>query len=226
MAESLMALSLIVPVLNNFKVFAEMVASIDYPVQPIVLDNWNHNRGVAASWNEGMRRSLELGNQYAIITNDDVRFSPNAIKEMYDTIKYKTSAVLVSPNQNPFEGDPEMHEGGADFYCFMVDIPKLIEKVGWFDENIFPAYFEDNDMHRRLILANAKTYLLPHIHVSHVGSATQNFEPGNPVVPPHVFEKNRSYFIEKWGGHPWSEQYSNPFNNPDNDIKYWEKRDA
>jgi GT2 family glycosyltransferase len=224
MVESLMALSLIVPVLNNFKVFAELMATVDYPVQPIVLDNWNRNRGVAGAWNEGMRRSLEIGNQYALISNDDASFTPGSIKKMYDFIKYQSNAVLISPNQNAYDEVEPPRENGADFFCFLVDIPKLIEKCGWFDENIYPAYFEDNDMHRRMLLAGAKSYILPNVQVNHVGSATQNFEPGNPVVPPHMFEANRAYFIEKWGGNPGSEQYSHPFNNSEKDVSYWEKR--
>lgn len=218
-------LSLIVPVLNNFKVFTEMMATVDHPVHPIVLDNWNNNRGVAASWNEGMRKSLELGNQYALITNDDALFTPGAIKKMYDFIKYKGNAVLVSPNQNDFsEGEPV--EGGADFFCFIVDIKRLTEKVGWFDENFTPAYFEDNDMHLRIGHAGEKCYMLPDVRVNHVGSATQYFDPNSPVVPPHQFEANRAYFIEKWGGQPGSHQYMHPFNNIEKDIKFWEKRNA
>jgi GT2 family glycosyltransferase len=221
MVKSIMALSLIVPVLNNFKVFAELMASVDYPVQPIILDNWNHNRGVAAAWNEGMRRSLEMGNQYAIISNDDASFTPGAIKRLYDEIKYKSNAVLVSPNQNNIGGDNEIVDGASDFFCFIVDIKKLTENVGWFDENIFPAYFEDNDMHRRITLAGLKNYVMADVRVNHVGSATQNFEPGNPVCPPHQFETNRAYFIQKWGGQPGNEQYTHPFNNPEYDLKYW-----
>lgn len=217
-------LSLIVPVLNNFKVFAECMASVDHPIHPIVLDNWNNNRGVAASWNEGMRKSLELGNNYALITNDDARFTPGAIKEMYDTIKYKTNAALVCPNQNGQRGNDGLIEGEADFFCFLVDIKKLTEGAGWFDENFVPAYFEDNDMHLRIGLAGLKTYMLSNVIVHHVGSATQNFEPGNPVVPPMRFEMNRSYFIEKWGGSPGHHQYTRPFNNPENAISFWEKR--
>jgi len=218
-------LSLIVPVLNNFKVFAEMMATVDHPVHPIVLDNWNNNRGVAASWNEGMRRSLELGNEYALITNDDAVFFPGAIKKMYDFIKYQSNAVLVSPNQNHFsDGDPVL--GEADFFCFMVDIKKLTDKVGWFDENFVPAYFEDNDMHLRIGHSGEKCYMLPNVQVNHVGSATQYFDRSNPVVPPQQFETNRNYFIQKWGGQPGNHQFQHPFNNPENDIKYWKKDNA
>lgn len=219
-------LSLVVPVLNNFKVFAEMMATVDYPVHPVVIDNWNNNRGVAASWNEGMRKSLELGNEYALITNDDVTFTPGAIKKLYDFIKYKSNAVMVSPLQNRQVGDGGPLDGEADFFCFIVNIPKLIDKVGWFDENFQPAYFEDNDMHLRIGYAGQKSYVLSDVQVNHVGSATQNFDPGNPVCPPHQFESNRRYFIEKWGGQPGNHQYQHPFNNPDNDVKFWEKRNA
>ena len=173
-----------------------------------------------------MRRSLELGNNYALITNDDAVFTPNAIKEMYEFMKYKSNAVLVSPNQNRVDPNGGPLEGEADFFCFIVDIKRLTERVGWFDENFFPAYFEDNDMHLRIGLAGEKSYILSNVQVNHVGSATQNFDPGSPVVPPHMFDKNKYYFVEKWGGQPGGHQYHNPFNNPENDVKHWVKRDA
>jgi hypothetical protein len=67
-----MSLSLIVPVLKRFDLFAELMASVEYPYLPIVIDNWRGNRGVSPAWNLGMRKSLQAGNQYAIICNDDV----------------------------------------------------------------------------------------------------------------------------------------------------------
>jgi GT2 family glycosyltransferase len=220
-----MTLSLIVPVLNNFKVFAELMATVDYPVQPIIMDNWIKNRGVSGAWNEGMRRSLKYGNNYAIISNDDASFTPGAIKELYDTIRY-TRAVIVSPNQNGKDlKDNFTVENGADFFCFIVDINQLVENVGWFDENFFPAYFEDNDMHRRIKLAGLKNYIRKDVCVNHIGSATQFFDKENPVVDDWKWDKVQGYYMSKWGGKPNEETYINPFNRKENSIKYWEKND-
>lgn len=218
-----MTLSLIVPVLNKFDLFTELMATVDYPVQPIIMDNWKKNRGVSGAWNEGMKRSLQYGNNYAIIANDDITFPVDTIKELYDTIRY-TKAVIVSPNQNRYEpGFKLVH--GADFFCFIVDIKQLIENVGWFDENFFPAYFEDNDMHRRIRLAGLKNYIRPDLTVHHVGSATQNHDPESPVTNNEAWDHNQNYYISKWGGMPEKETYTHPFNDMNKNLNYWEKNE-
>lgn len=218
-----MALSLIVPVLNKFDLFTELMATVDYPVQPIIMDNWKGNRGVSGAWNEGMRKSLQYGNNYAIIANDDITFSAGTIKELYDTIRY-TKAVIVSPNQNNWESGFKL-VNGADFFCFIVDVKQLTETVGWFDENFFPAYFEDNDMHRRTRLAGLKSYIRTDLLVNHVGSATQYHNPEKPITDNQAWDNNQNYYISKWGGMPEKEIYSRPFNNIKNTLHYWEKNE-
>jgi len=217
-----MSLSLIVPVLKRFDLFAELMASVDYPVLPIVIDNWRGNRGVSSAWNLGMKKSLQAGNQYAIICNDDVVFEPNVISELFNTIK-DTGAVMVSANQ--WEPDDKYGlTSWTDYCCFAVDIKQLIKNVGWFDENFYPAYFEDNDMRRRVELAGLKSYTRKDLKITHAVSATQWADPNNPVTSEEAFRKNNKYFIEKWGGEPYEENYIYPFNNPENDLKYWESK--
>jgi GT2 family glycosyltransferase len=217
-----MSLSLIVPVLKRFDLFAELMASVDYPVLPIVIDNWRGNRGVSPAWNLGMKKSLQAGNQYAIICNDDVVFEPNVISELFQTIK-DTGAVMVSANQWEVEKDYTL-TSWTDYCCFAVDIKQLIKNVGWFDENFYPAYFEDNDMRRRVELAGLDSYTRKDLKITHAVSATQWADPDNPVTSEEAFMNNMKYFIKKWGGEPYKETYKNPFNNPENDLKYWENR--
>jgi GT2 family glycosyltransferase len=210
-------LGLIVPVLNRFDLFTAMIASIDVPVLPIVIKNWEANYGVASGWNMGLRRARELGVARAIIANDDVEFSPGAIGEM-NAVMDETGAFLVSANQNGSKSG-QRYIDGADFFCYLVDVNNLIETVGWFDENIWPAYFEDNDMHRRMVLAGRDGKIAIDAHVKHHGSATQNYDPECPVVIPEKFVGLRDYFIEKWGGEPGKETFVNPYNDPSMGIK-------
>jgi GT2 family glycosyltransferase len=216
-----MSVSLIVPVLKRFDLFTELMASVDYPVLPIVIDNWRGNRGVSAAWNLGMLKSLKAGNRYAIICNDDVVFEPNVISNLIETIK-DTKAVMVSPNQWETSNEYTL-TSWTDYCCFAVDIKQLIKNVGWFDENFYPAYFEDNDMRRRIELAGLNSYTRKDLKISHINSATQFADPANPVTSAEAFAKNNKYFIKKWGGNPYEETYTHPFNNPENDLKYWEK---
>jgi GT2 family glycosyltransferase len=216
-----MSVSLIVPVLKRFDLFAELMASVDYPVLPIIIDNWRGNRGVSAAWNFGMLKSLQAGNKYAIICNDDVIFEPNVIKQLVETLT-ETNAVMVSPNAYEETKTPEL-KTWTDYCCFAVDIKQLIKNVGWFDENFYPAYFEDNDMRRRIELAGLKSFTRTDLKINHVVSATQFADPNNPVTNGDAFNKNNMYFVKKWGGEPYNETYKNPFNNLKNDLKYWEK---
>ena len=217
-----MDIALIVPVLSRFDLFAGLIRSIDVPVRPIIIDNWNHNRGVAAAWNEGMDWAWNDGYRYAIIANDDSYFEPGSIRKIYDAMK-ETRACLISPNPNGAHAAQGLIDG-ADFFNFMIDIPQLIKECGYFDENFQPAYFEDNDMHRRIILSGAKAYIHTEAIAGHHGSATQYLDRNNPVCPPHQFENNRRYYTEKWGGEPGREVCTTPYGSPNHTIRDWDRR--
>ena len=82
-------------------------------------------------------------------------------------------------------------------------------KVGKFDEKFFPAYFEDNDYFRRMLLAGVtittNAMLNPVIYRNSMTiQKTPELNSG--------FEKNRQYYISKWGGQPTQETFSTPFN--------------
>lgn len=220
-------LALIIPVLSQFELFASAIASIDYPVQPYIIKNWNNNIGVAAGWNEGMRRSMKDGYRYALIINDDVMFAPGAIKTIYNDL-INLDAVMVSPNfiipKN--SSDPHFPRRGiiesVHWSCFVVDMYKLVQNCGWFDENFYPAYFEDNDMFYRINLAGGlRHYLNTDVVFFHKESATTR-----TIVTQHDWDYCINYYKNKWGGEPGSERFSTPFDNPNNAIDYWGKRNA
>lgn len=213
-------IALIVPVLKRFDLFTELMASVDYEVKPYIIDNWKNNRGCAGAWNEGMRRAILDGYDYAVISNDDVTFEPGCIKQMHKTLM-ETDATIVSANHNFQDKSTEKLYENISLFCFAVNIPKLINSCGSFDENFYPAYFEDNDMHYRMKLAGAKGYINRRAIAWHVGSGTQNADPENPVVPSQRFEQLRSYYVQKWGGVPGEEKYTNPFNDPNKPIWEW-----
>jgi GT2 family glycosyltransferase len=218
-----MTIALIVPVYKKFDLFTRLMHSVDTEIRPYVIDSYYNNRGCAGAWNEGMRKAILDGYRYAIITNDDVEFLPGTIEKIYTTLK-ETDAVLVSAAQNADTPDATEIYEGADFFCFGVDMIKLIDTCGSFDENFFPAYFEDNDMHYRMRLANVKGYIHPGAGARHVGSATQNADPHNPVCPSERFEQLREYFRTKWGGVPGEERFTKPFNNQEKEIWDWDER--
>lgn len=216
----MLSIGLVVPVLSNFTGFAQLMNSVDAPIKPIILDNWNGNRGVAASWNQGIARGIECAR--LIICNDDVAFYPGTIAKLInmETMPYDlVSVVSTDTGQKGFLEDEK-----PDFCCFAIQPERFVESFGWFDENFKPAYFEDNDMYYRMKLAGAKTALRLDARVDHGGSVTQlkgkGHDTDDRVVSHHQFRLNRDYYTAKWGGEPGQEKYKTPFDRGGS-IKDW-----
>jgi GT2 family glycosyltransferase len=221
------SIALIVPTLNRYDLFVNMIQSIDYPVKPYVINNGRSgNIGVAAAWNKGIKNALEDGYEYAIITNDDVEFLSGTIGQLvidirnYDSLIISTNSILPARDGKEFHYKSEGMTVGSDYACFMVKIKTLFEEVGEFDENFYPAYYEDNDMQYRIKLAGHKEYMNTDIGIIHHGSSTQFSLPGGVVSEPNWTE-NKEYYKRKWGGYPLEEQWTHPYNEEGKDIKYW-----
>jgi len=194
------------------------------------------NTGCAGGWNAGVQYALDHGFTHIGIFNNDILVGPNAIQAMYDRLKrepavYMTSAVdtikelpipqLVLNPEHDVNKKPDTEAPHPNFSCFMIT-KETVEKVGFFDEGFFPAYFEDNDYHYRLKLAGGVNCAIANTLAVfiHYGSRTQNQSIGSPIVPGPSFEANRNYFISKWGGAPGSEKYTIPFNDSTKDLTY------
>lgn len=202
---------LVVPVYKNFQGFAELVASVDYPVLPIIGKNWEENLGVSRCWNYGIEKAGIEQLDYALVCNDDIFFDAGTIAKLVEAMQNDEFDMVTAVNRRdgaPSE-TPEYHEA-PDFSCFMVR-SGFLDKFGEFDEEFFPAYFEDNDMHYRMKLAGGKAVCRTDASIYHYGSVTQNWG-GQPVVTSPMFEKNRDYYVSKWGGTPGNETFTQPFN--------------
>lgn len=197
------------------------------------------NRGCAGGWNQGVEWALEHGFTHIVIANNDILVAPAALQEMYNRMK-KGGALLVScldvakevkvPNEvlneaHPVNNKDESEAPSPCFSCFMIT-PETIQRVGFFDEGFFPAYFEDNDYHHRMkvIAGENSAIAITKAVFYHFGSRTQNQAVGAPVVPGEMFRKNADYFKRKWGGEPKFETYQTPFNDSTKDHTYAERR--
>lgn len=85
---------------------------------------------------------------------------------------------------------------GPDFSCFCVS-RRLGQVVGRFDENFNPAYFEDNDTHRRIKLAGYEGgALAPYWHFR---SGSFRVDPERRRQVQATFDNCKRYYCEKWG---------------------------
>lgn len=209
---------LVVPVMVNFRGFAELIRSIDTPVVPYIIDNWNENLGVAKAWNKGIAASAFDGNEYSLVCNDDITFYPGAVDNLIDHMEEKGFLLLTGFGMKASEDHPDYDI--SDFACFAVKNGDFTDTYGWFDENIFPAYYEDNDMTHRMDLTGNRPVSYTKCCFEHEGSQTIKIQ-NDPERQHYLFERNKAYYVRKWGGEPDYEVYPTPFNDPSKGLDDW-----
>lgn len=232
-------IGIVVPVLNNFRGFTELVESAksqDHELLWYVQPQHRHQVPLAAAWNKGFLQAITDGCKYIAILNDDILLSPTTLDRMVEAFwKLPKEVVLVSANNlqgqlpDPYaifthlDNEPLSFSEHPNYSCFMVK-SDFFEKVGSFDENFVPAWYEDNDSHRRIIQLGYKAVCTTYASCVHYGGVTtsQMESPDSGV--------SQAYYVRKWGGLPYShpvpddmkEKYQTPYNDPNLTVKDWE----
>ena len=151
------------------------------------------NLGVAKSWNIIMDYADKLDATHVLMLNDDIYLGKTEHE-----IK-----MLIQNNEN------------VDFINSFYNWCSYILKVeawkiaGKFDEDFFPAYFEDNSFDYKMTLSGRKktwtSFLDPLIYRNSMTIAK------DPALN-NRFEHNRQLYIRMWGGIPTEEKYITKFN--------------
>lgn len=152
------------------------------------------NLGVARSWNLGIKQ----GHDWTFLVSCSVRFP-----EMF------TEVIKVL----------ESHDSEFIFLTYLgwhltAVSKKLVEKIGYFDENFYPAYCEDTDYVKRMHLSNIPTKFkevpayIQKVNIGLISGAQVNNR------------RTDTYWRKKWGAGVNEVGYPLPFG--DKPIDYWE----
>lgn len=194
----------------------------------------SQNIGCGPAWNFGIGTAFTKGSDYVLVINNDILLHENAIDRLVERFERKERDVVMVTaldvrGEVPLptmidaldDRDKESTEESEapNFSAFMIN-RTCWEEVGEFDNGFFPAYFEDNSYHYRMRLLGFRAIVYPPALFYHYGSRTQNESLEKPIVPGNFFEKNRAYFVEKWGGPPGDEKYDHPFNDKKKSLKW------
>lgn len=156
-----------------------------------------HNLGVSHAWNQFIKMARSDGYDAVIIANDDIFLYDGALQRFVEKMR-ESSFVYFN---------------GMNAFCFFGIHLDYADKIGEFDIHFWPAYFEDNDYHRRMKYHGYQGDGIDGPSFFHAGSATLGiFEAQRKLMHLHNFNKNRRYYIVKWGGLPGYELYDTPFN--------------
>lgn len=183
--------------------------NIDFPnIKFFIVDNGNQNimfkhpnltvfqeetnLGVAGSWNKLCQHIFKEHNN-AFILNDDIYLgkSEKDIQELLNTTK---EDFYVTPHS----------------WCSFILPKTTFDLVGPFDSTFYPAYFEDNDYHYRMKLKNLSYY--PNDIVNPIVFRNSMTIAKDPTLN-STFERNKQYYINKWGGLPTEEVFTMAFDN-------------
>lgn len=195
---------------------------------------WSHVPplpSLSATWNRALDAAWAAGASEALVVNNDVRLGPHTLHALSTVLRrcdaLLVSAVGVTPEQFASSGPPDIEAltradergdghpvapGGPDFSCFL--ITRACHAAYRFDESFVPAFCEDLDYHRRLLLggdgARIFSVNLPYLHYA---SATLKSLPPEQAnrIRTQIEQQSRAYYARKWGGPVNQERLIAPF---------------
>jgi len=182
----------------------------------IQLFDIRYNKGCSITWNDAVEYVYYFNpNVFStlIILNDDIEFINNGFIKFVDI-------VLKNPNVPVVTGD------GYSIFSYS---RFAYERIGYFDENIRPAYFEDADFANRIIKSGLEEIDIRVGH-NHLGSASipennlrEEFE--------HIhLPRTKKYYHSKWNNpviyNGFPIRYNRPFERIEEKfrISYWERK--
>lgn len=222
-----------IPVLNRIDLLERCLDCVDLPADVLVVNNntvdagfyerltalagsrgltlWHpeHNLGVAASWNLIVRLGWGWGHEVVFLGSNDTLLRPGTLAAAHERL-------LAAP-----EDEPLLHIHAWNFFALHT---RAIPRVGWFDENFYPAYKEDQDYAYRCELAGVRHPDLraPECGAEHLQSQTIRSDPEYETRNQSThFAWNLPYYLSKWGGDRGEERFTTPFGRPDRDWRWW-----
>lgn len=226
-----------IPVLNRGDLLLRCVKSIDHPIETLyIINNGNDTsvNGVISMIEKKDISNASLFENIRIEKNKNLgcgpswnRISTNSSGPWFfsgSDIQFRPGALALV--EATHEANPDAAAILAYHYSAFLMTEIATKLIGTFDENFFPAYFEDCDHHRRLKLAGAKDIRVPgfecvHGEAPYWGSSTINSNPEFNKKNGVTFVNLQKYYLRKWGGEPGKETYPTPFCR-DYPLSYWE----
>jgi len=221
-----------IPVLNRADLLVRLIRSIDYPVEKLVIvDNGDdpavfavleqlnrtgdypfeiyypgYNLGVASSWNWICRNNPA---EYWLLIGSDIQLARGDLAKIDRFVRDNPQYVQCPANW------------GHSLFAIR---QSAFDGAGYFDQNMWPAYSEDQDHCYRIKLAGLKWADVPDVHAVHGepplwGSSTVWSDPELNKKSAVTQANNAEYYRRKWGGNVGSETFTHPFDDQELTIK-------
>lgn len=226
-----------IPVLNRGDLLMRGITSIDHPIETLFIINNGNDTGVISATQKIQNREIEnegLFENIRIEKHRNLGCGPSwnhVMKNSEGPWLFAGSDVKFLPGMlamldRKAEEHPDASIVCGNGYNVFLLTKTCIDKVGYFDENFYPAYFEDVDHFRRVALSGAKAVGVDEFKCIHGeppfwGSSTVKSDAEYDRKNGITFSNNQDYYIRKWGGYPADEKYRTPFNK-EVGLHWWE----
>jgi GT2 family glycosyltransferase len=177
---------------------AEMQTYLDAKL-PLVYVRHERNTGVAAAWNQGLKFAFQFGHDPVLVMNNDVVLAHDTVPALLRWHE-KTGGIISAHSVAALHAldlvdRREIYQEPCDYSCFLIS-KSIVDRVGWFDEAYFPAYFEDMDYDCRAEMAGIPRGHAGDAVVCHFQSRT--LHEGHIENHERHFEANRRRFLARW----------------------------
>lgn len=175
---------------------------------------------LSAAWNRGLDFCWALGAEEVLVTQADVRLHRSTYEALRQARLMTGALMATAVGRRAGEVDlaAELEKvslgrrGGPDYSCYLIS-RECHEKYR-FDEAYTPAYLEDIDHHRRIMLGGGGDRVfsvdVPYIH--HAAQTLKQMSPEqNAAVQAAIGAGSRAYHARKWGGGANEELFMRPF---------------
>jgi len=138
----------------------------------------DQNLGNGAGINHGIKN---VKTKYVFYLDVDTELFPDTIKNLMNAAKEIKSFSILAPKINNFnyKNDCYLNLNKNEKYsqmrfvtgCALFFEKKLFNEIGYFDENIF-LYFEENDFYERCLKKNKSIFLIENSKINHKGNSS------------------------------------------------------
>jgi GT2 family glycosyltransferase len=153
---------------SNSTIVSRLVQSVQlyadlHPQLSISVSFLSYNPGSAKGFNFGLHRMMKENAElysWCLIVNYDIAFHPG-------TLRYLAHRVHQVMNSQPNFGVGFLNLCCGGEWSAIILTRKMVQAVGYFDENFYPAYYEDDDYGIRIHLASYRAERFQAANISH-----------------------------------------------------------
>ena len=171
------------------------------------------NLGCAESWNLVLRLGVFLRAPYTIVSNSDVWFMPGQLAAAHSFLSAAAAADRALAHADAgqaFRFNFQWGDSGAGAFSLFALTPPVLRRVGLFDENIWPCYYEDAEYQARMKRVGVPMLLVRNASMGHGGLNDSVYSSGvlregsdlsaRPLMEARLARAaNPFYIVQKWG---------------------------